>query len=169
VVAQHADRTGAEPQRLGRQRRRLQGERGIDRRVEEPFERAVRYRVRGDPLEPPRIAEEDEEDRGVADPRHVGDQRSQPVALCPVLDPDHRCLLKVGLRGRRECRCQDQAHHRFGYRPVAVAPLRSAQQHLFDPGVVFGVAAEIEIVAEAGGQLGAIGLAHCSSHAAQLG
>src|ERR1043166_4991785 len=45
VIAQHADRTGAKTERLGRENTGLQRERGIDGGVEEPFQRAVRLPV----------------------------------------------------------------------------------------------------------------------------
>src|SRR6266540_347120 len=105
VVAQYTDRARAEPQCFRRERTGLQGERGIDRGVEEPFERAVRLFVAAqvaDPLKPARVAEKQQKHRRGTDPRHVGKQRGDSVAPAAVPEPDRRGLLTIGFRGGRE-------------------------------------------------------------------
>ena len=105
MIAQHADRAGAEPERLGRENAGLQGERGIDRGVEEAFQRAVRLFVAAHLAElfkAARIAEKDEKHRRRADPWHVRDQGGEPVAASAVLHPDDRGLLKIRFRRGRE-------------------------------------------------------------------
>ena len=113
AITEHADRAAAEPERFGCQRAGLQGEGGIDRGVEEPFERAVGLAMAAqfaEFFEPPRVADKDQGYRRGADPRHVREQRRQPIAPDAVLQPDHRGLLKIGFRGGRERRREQQPH-----------------------------------------------------------
>src|ERR1051326_8794703 len=157
VIAQHADRTAAEVERLGRENTGLQGERGVDGGVEEPFEGTVRLRVAAEVaelFEAARIAEKDEKHRRRGDPRPVWNQGAESIAASAVLHPDGRGLLKIRFRGGRERRGEQQAHERFGDRAVAVAALRPAHQHLSYPGILRdlapGIQPEIDIESEAG-------------------
>src|SRR5271163_778133 len=89
VVAQNADRTGAEAQRLGGEDAALQGQRRVDRSVEKPLERAVVEGMaaqRAEPLQASRVAEKDEKGRRRTDPRHVREERGEAVAAGAVLE-----------------------------------------------------------------------------------
>ena len=111
LVADHADRADAEPGGFGAQDHRLHRERGIDAGVEEAFERAVADRLAAqlaDALQPPRVAEKDEEDRRHADPGHAREQRADRGALGRIADPQDRGLLEVRFRRRAQGRGDQQ-------------------------------------------------------------
>src|ERR1044071_3481310 len=95
VIAQHADRTGAKAERLGRENTGLQSERGVDGGVEEPFQRAVRLLVAAELaelFEAARIAEKNEKPRRRANPRDICIGGGEPIAASAVLHPDGRGL-----------------------------------------------------------------------------
>jgi len=133
LVAQHADRAAAQTGRFGREDESLHHQCRIDRGVEETFERAVGDRLGAhlaDAFEPARIAEKDEEDRRVLDPRHRREQRADRGTGRRIGQPQQRGLLEVGLGGGAEGGGAQQVEQGLGGLAVGVAPHGVPGQHL---------------------------------------
>ena len=113
-----------------------------------------------DPLETARVAAEHQEDRRVADPRHVRDERCEAVAAGAVFDPDHRGLLEIRFRGGRERGSEEEPQQRLGHRARRIAAMGAAQQYLAQPRDVGKIARRRAVVSEAGMPFGCVICAH---------
>ncbi len=105
LVADHADRTGAEAGGFRAQDHGLHRERGIDACIEETFERSVPNRLAAhlaDALQPPCITEEDEEHRRVCDPWHGRKQFADRRAFRRIAQAHDRGLLEIRLCRRAQ-------------------------------------------------------------------
>ena len=91
-----------------------------------------------DALEPPGIAEKDEEHRRIADPGHGRETARRSRRALRVAHAQDRGLLEIRLGGRAERRGDQQIEQRFVRHVVAVAPHGLAREHPADEFVVFG-------------------------------
>ena len=165
MVAKDADRTAAETRSFGRQNKGLHDQRRIDRGVEEPFELPFSLAVTAqfaDPLEAAGVAAEHQEYRRVPDPRHVGNQRREAVALLRSLTrmteacwkSDFEEAEKAVPSNRRSKGSGTGARHSGD--GCAASGLGAATEHRGDPR-------RLSFFTEAGAPLGLVAHAHISS------
>src|SRR6185436_3259463 len=103
-----------------------------DAGVEEAFQGAVAHRLAAhlaDPLQPPGIAQEDEEHRRNADPGHRRKKRTDRCPLRRVRDAQDGRLLEVRLCRGAEGGGDQQIEKTLVWKDVAVTPDRLACQH----------------------------------------
>jgi hypothetical protein len=116
--------------------------------------------LRGEPLEAPGIAAEDQKDRRRTDPRHARDEGRQPLPTVRIGDPDDRNLLKIRFRRGRERRRQQQLQQRLRDRTVGIAPMGAPQQHPAQKRKFRQLTCERRPFPEAGDEFGIVILGH---------
>ncbi len=128
MIADHADRAGAEPDRVGGGEKRRQHDAGIDRGIEELVEMVVGKRLAAHVRnfrQPPSARQENEKRGRGADERLIRDQIGDNVLLGLFQDDDVG-LLEVALRRRRQRAGAKQAQQGGVHRLVEIAAMHLA-------------------------------------------
>ncbi len=133
LVADLADRAGAEPDGFRRGDEALHGERRVDHAVHEGVEIVVPVLVAANLGQPPDAAQvgaEHHEDGRLGRPVHAAAEPDQRLPHRRVLHDDDGILLQVRLGRRRLGAGEQHGQELVGDRPVGVVPLRAAREDL---------------------------------------
>src|ERR1700730_13465174 len=152
LVADNADGADTEPGGLRAQDHGLHGERSIDTGVEEAFQRTVANRLAAqlaDPLQPPGVAEKNEEHRRQPDPRHAREQSADRSALRRITDAQDRCLLEIRFGRSTQGRGDEQIKQAVARNRIAVAAHRLSRENPADEIVLGNTVAGWSAVAKA--------------------